>query len=92
VFAFQAWEKPDFKGRSTEVYQEEGFYDINFTATSYIWLPNTTNCCVTFCKNTTKDLGYYCDARRRNEASSGFPRFSLWCGRKDTSMQKRCAQ
>ncbi|KAK4236562.1 hypothetical protein C8A03DRAFT_35531 [Achaetomium macrosporum] len=93
-FAFQAYEKPNMNGNLTQIYTDEGFFDLKFNATSYIWLPNKTDCCVTFCADKKTFLGYWCDTRRRNETEKGkgFARISIWCGRwTNTDMQKKCS-
>ncbi|KAK4153809.1 hypothetical protein C8A00DRAFT_14997 [Chaetomidium leptoderma] len=94
-FALQLWEKHDYKGRATDVLYEEGFYDLKFNATSYIWLPNNTDCCVTFCTSKTDDdPSWWCDIRKKNATDNdvGFQRISIWCGRwSNTKMQKICS-
>jgi hypothetical protein len=84
-FSFQAFEKNYFQGQNTELLKLEGFYDLDFNATSYVWLPNRgeEQCCVTFCASKKKSTGYWCDPRKRNatDNDTGFRRVSLWCGR-----------
>ncbi|KAK3903582.1 hypothetical protein C8A05DRAFT_32685 [Staphylotrichum tortipilum] len=91
-FAFQAYSGANMTGKATPVYRDEGFYDFGFNAVSYIWLPNNTNCCITYCESKTKATGYWCDLRRRNETSEPFPRLSIWCGRgSNTKAQTKCS-
>jgi len=79
-------------GKTTPILWEEGFFDFGFNAVSYIWLPNNTDCCVTFCASKTKSVGWRCDLRRRNETTDPFPRLSIWCGRgSNTQAQTKCS-
>ncbi|CAI4214146.1 unnamed protein product [Parascedosporium putredinis] len=48
TFAFQAWSKKNFQGEVSPIYRTEGLFKFGFEAVSYIWLPNSTACCVTF--------------------------------------------
>ncbi|KAK0744557.1 hypothetical protein B0T21DRAFT_407646 [Apiosordaria backusii] len=92
-FMFQAWKDPEYQGNKTRVYVEEGFYDFPFMAWSYIWYPNNTDCCLTFCASQTNHTptGWWCDHRRRPKTDRSFGRVNIWCGRgSNTSNQKKC--
>ncbi|KAK1835669.1 hypothetical protein QBC39DRAFT_148528 [Podospora conica] len=78
--AFQAFTDPVFEGEATRVIQDEGFHDLNMTSTSYVWSPQDTKCCLTFCDGPTTDVGYWCNPRRRTHASLPFNRVYIWCG------------
>lgn len=78
--AFQAFSGFNYTGEATEIYTGEGFADLGLDAKSYVWIPNTTKCCVSFCQNTTKTTQFWCDERYRPEVSKTFPRVGLLCG------------
>jgi hypothetical protein len=86
-FSFQAFEKVNFQGQKTELLGMEQFYDLGFSARSYVWLPkpDSDNCCVTFCAGKKESTGYRCEPRKRNATEGGkaFTRVQLWCGRGD---------
>ncbi|KAL2018430.1 hypothetical protein VTK56DRAFT_849 [Thermocarpiscus australiensis] len=87
-FAFQGFSEKNFEGNATAILRDEGFHDLGLNAWSYVWLPNNTDCCVTFCANQTTSTGYRCDMWHRNASSSSFSRVSLWCGR-NTNIEAR---
>lgn len=92
-FMLQAWEEPQYTGDKTRVYTEEGFYDFPFMAWSYVWFPNKTDCCLTFCASPTNHTptGWWCDHRRRPKTDKSFGRVNIWCGRgSNTSNQRKC--
>lgn len=78
--AFQAFSDAFYMGEATRVIQDEGFHDLNLTGSSYVWLPDTTACCLTFCTGKAKAVGYWCNPRRRTNASETFDRVYIWCG------------
>ncbi|KAK4245109.1 hypothetical protein C7999DRAFT_16653 [Corynascus novoguineensis] len=94
-FEFRAWSEPNFKGEASEVYREEGFYDLPFNLTSWVWATHKTDCCVSFCLDeNTYGGGYRCDSTRRSKTAGGvgYSRVSLWCGdRNDEEMRMRCS-
>lgn len=95
-FAFQAYSETNFTGALSPVFRLERYYDIDFDAKSYIWLPNgMTECCVTFCANATTPTGWWCDERWRAEGSGIFRRVQIWCGRTDKEIadvkKKECS-
>ncbi|KAH6640134.1 hypothetical protein F5144DRAFT_483788 [Chaetomium tenue] len=94
MFAFQGFSGNDFTGDATEVYLEPGYYDLNISITSYVWVTEKTDCCVTFCKDKKTTGGYKCDSIRRKatQDNESFPRVSLWCGnRLDEKQRVRCS-
>lgn len=48
---------------------------------SYVWKPNNTGCCITFCADEKEPTGWLCDPRKRDKAEVPFPRLYVWCGR-----------
>lgn len=78
-FAFQGFSGVNYTGKATKLFREEGFFDLGIDCLSYVWLPNTTDCCVTFCADQHNAAGYICQARKREQASGPFPRIYIWC-------------
>ncbi|KAJ4288774.1 hypothetical protein N0V88_007310 [Collariella sp. IMI 366227] len=89
--AFQGFSGPDYSGKATPIYFEEGHVDFSFNVTSYIWLPNGPDCCVSFCQSKVKADGYLCDARRQKETKEPFPRLAIWCGKDRTKWRETCS-
>ncbi|KAK3315689.1 hypothetical protein B0H66DRAFT_269289 [Apodospora peruviana] len=93
--AFQGFEEPNYLGGSTPIIREEGFHDFGFNCKSYVWLPNTTDCCVTFCANATAAgaVGWWCNPRYRAGTSTGtgFPRIYIWCGHQHVKDNETCS-
>ena len=81
-YALQVYEKNDFEGKASPIFWDEGFYDLGFDATSWIWVPNGLDACVTFCANKTTRTGYACTDRRKHATDDGksFKRVSVWRG------------
>lgn len=81
-YAFQAFSDYHYNGNATRVYQrpDESWIDLPFPALSYVWFPNNTDCCVTFCVNLTFAGGFWCQDRRQPESSGPFPRIWIGCG------------
>ncbi|KAK0707329.1 hypothetical protein B0H67DRAFT_470030, partial [Lasiosphaeris hirsuta] len=88
--AFQAFSAPSYQGSYTPIIYEEGFHDFGFGAKSYVWLPNGTDCCITFCADKVTAVGWWCNPRYRTNASEPFPRVYVWCGRQDTAANETC--
>ncbi|KAK0640630.1 hypothetical protein B0T16DRAFT_379020, partial [Cercophora newfieldiana] len=88
--AFQAFSQPAYLGTATAVIQEEGFFDIG-QRRSYVWLPDDTGCCVTFCKDKTTATGWWCKARYRTNATGVFSRVYIWCGGIDGVKNGTCS-
>jgi hypothetical protein len=91
-FALQAYEKNDFQGKASSILWEEGFFDLGFDATSWIWIPNGLDACVTFCASETEDTGYRCQPTRKNATTynRSFKRVHIWRGawRKDGTIER----
>ncbi|SPO06413.1 uncharacterized protein DNG_09102 [Cephalotrichum gorgonifer] len=78
--AFQAFSGTNYMGEASGIYNEEGFFDLGFNATSYVWIPNTSDCCVTFCQSEKNTSQFWCKERYRAESSGSFPRLGILCG------------
>jgi hypothetical protein len=89
-FAFQGFSGGNFTGNATGIYQQEGFYNLTEGIWSYVWLPDITGCCVTFCTNMTHATGYWCAERYRILDAEPFGRISIWCGANYT-MNSTCS-
>ncbi|KAK5657926.1 hypothetical protein OQA88_2475 [Cercophora sp. LCS_1] len=89
--AFQGFSEQTYLGNATTIVQEEGFHDFPFPIKSYVWLPDGTNCCVTFCQNKTTSSGWWCDPRYRPTFDGSFPRLSIWCGGNDGKKNVTCS-
>jgi hypothetical protein len=88
--AFQAFSEPHYGGNATKVMQEEGFFDIG-ERRSYVWLPDDTRCCLTFCKDKETSVGWWCATRYRANASDVFSRVYIWCGGNDGVKNETCS-
>ncbi|KAF2185364.1 hypothetical protein K469DRAFT_750482 [Zopfia rhizophila CBS 207.26] len=88
--AFQGFTGTNYTGNATAVIRDEGFLDLPFNCSSYVWLPNGTDCCVTFCNNMTYSGGWWCDERRQPNASGPFPRIWVGCG-EDAHKRHTCS-
>lgn len=85
--AFQGFGEANYLGKPTDIIRTEGFYDFDHDLKSYVWLPNNTDCCVTFCADKETSVGWRCQMRYRakTEDGTGFPRINIWCtGRTQT--------
>ncbi|KAH6843465.1 hypothetical protein B0I37DRAFT_357424 [Chaetomium sp. MPI-CAGE-AT-0009] len=95
MFEFQAWSETNYKGETTPILKEPGFYDLDIDAISYYWVHNKTDCCVTFCKDHEVSTGYLCDPKRQpvTDKQITFRRVSLWCGnRLNTEWHTKCSR
>jgi len=88
--AFQAFSEPQYNGTATAIIQEEGFFDIG-ERRSYVWLPDDTRCCLTFCKDRETSTGWWCATRYRANASDVFSRVYIWCGGNDGVKNETCS-
>lgn len=89
-FAFQGFASPNYTGNATEIYSQTGFIDFPFDLISYVWLPNNTECCITFCRGTENKTGYWCDPRYQEEASGFFDRLMIGCDNEAHPDRARC--
>jgi len=89
--AFQGFSSPSYLGSATRIIKEEGFHDLNISARSYVWLPDGTECCLTFCANRTTATGWWCDPRYRPNPEGSFARVYIWCGGNDGVKNQTCS-
>jgi len=89
--AFQAFASPSYLGTATPIIQAEGFHDLNMSARSYVWLPDGTQCCLTFCADRTTATGWWCDPRYQTSSSAVFGRVYIWCGGNDGTKNETCS-
>ncbi|KAK4446187.1 hypothetical protein QBC34DRAFT_412082 [Podospora aff. communis PSN243] len=89
--AFQAFSAPDYLGSATPIIRALGFHDLNISAQSYVWLPDGTECCLTFCANRTTATGWWCDPRFQPQSSAPFRRVYVWCGGNDGVKNETCS-
>lgn len=94
-YKFQAWEDKLYQGRSTGIMITSGYYDLNISAISYMWVPEKLqpmpDCCITFCTNRTEHGGYWCDEKRQPETTKGpFSRIWMGCG-DDVRQPHKCS-
>ncbi|KAK1749708.1 hypothetical protein QBC47DRAFT_395510 [Echria macrotheca] len=89
--AFQAFSSTSYLGTASPIIQEEGFYDLNILARSYVWLPDGTDCCLTFCTDKTTAAGWWCETRYRPDSSGPFARVYIWCGGNDGVKNVTCS-
>ncbi|KAE9368823.1 hypothetical protein N431DRAFT_561161 [Stipitochalara longipes BDJ] len=91
-FAFQGFTAASYLGNATSIIHSEGGTDFPFELNSYVWLPNTTACCLSFCVNATNAGlgGWWCDERYQPSASAPFGRIFVWCGEPRTQANAVC--
>lgn len=63
-FSFEGYELPNYGGNRTGVIQKVGAAQFDFNCTSYIWQPNDSLCCVTFCA-VHKWGGWWCQPKQQ---------------------------
>jgi len=90
-FAFQGFTQPNFEGEATSIIRERDGSNLNLTAVSYVWRPNESHCCISFC-NSRKDKrpDWVCDERYRKKSSESFKRIFVWCGQERLMENSRC--
>ncbi|KAH6714898.1 hypothetical protein BKA61DRAFT_734246 [Leptodontidium sp. MPI-SDFR-AT-0119] len=90
--AFQGFSETDYQGNATAIIRDEGATNFTFDINSYVWLPNTTACCLSFCTNATQEglIGWRCDARYQKQSSGSFGRIFVWCGLEHTNENAKC--
>lgn len=79
--AFQGFSEYKYEGNATEIVREEGFHDLPFKILSYVWEPNGTKYCITYCYNETKSAGWGCDPRYQPGTDRHFQRVYIWTNR-----------
>lgn len=90
-YAMQGFADVQYQGNATEIYREEGFTDLPYNCSSYVWERGASGCCITFCSNTTYSGGYWCDTRYQPKASLPVARFFIWCDQNITANSKKCS-
>lgn len=91
-FSFQGFAAANYQGNVTSIIHSEGGTNFDFQLNSYVWLPNTTSCCLSFCLNATNagKTGWWCDERYQPKASGPFGRIFVWCGQARTEANAVC--
>jgi len=91
-FAFQPFEKHDYKGQAIQPIKTQGPFHLSFNSSSYVWQPNGTNCCVTFCEGFTWE-GWWCTQRFQPNASGTFDNGIIGCTGDETldTSKTRCS-
>lgn len=93
---FQGFSELNMTGKYTDIVDQEDGEDFKFNIRSYEWVAKNTNCCLSFCKNDTKEgwVGYVCQSRKQPEASDAFSRVFVWCDNNHTEgfATGRCAK
>ncbi|RYO99993.1 hypothetical protein DL766_000346 [Monosporascus sp. MC13-8B] len=77
-FAFQAFDESGYGGRATGLFKAQGHFDLDFNASSYVWQPNGTHCCVTMCRQFTW-VGWWCQPRYQRNSSMPFDNIDIGC-------------
>lgn len=91
LFAFQGFTEPNFEGEATPIIRERDGSNLNLTAVSYVWRPNDSHCCVSFCQSRKdKRPDWICDERYRKKSSESFKRIYIWCGLERLTENSRC--
>ncbi|RYP72011.1 hypothetical protein DL771_004480 [Monosporascus sp. 5C6A] len=91
-FAYQAWDEREYGGRATGLFKTQGHFALDFNASSYVWQPNGTHCCVTMCRQFTW-CGWWCQPRYQPNSSAPFDNIDIVCSGEDTleASEARCA-
>jgi hypothetical protein len=92
-FAFQGFSDPDYGGNATDILSLEDGVNFNFSIASYVWAPQDTGCCLTFCMNATEagNVGWLCGARKQPKSSDRFRRIFVWCGEVHSEKNAVCS-
>lgn len=89
--AFQGFTEPNFSGEATPIIRERDGSNLNITAVSYVWRPNDSHCCISFCQSKNdKRPDWICDERYRKKSSASFKRIYIWCGLERLTENSRC--
>lgn len=93
TFAFQGFSEQEYLGNVTEMYTEERGFNFDFGIASYVWAPQGTGCCVSYCMNATSQgmVGWGCSARKQPKSSDEFRRIFIWCGEKHSQENAICS-
>lgn len=87
-FEFQAFEVPNYEGRATDIFQAQGHFALEFNASSYVWQPNGTRCCVTFCQRAAW-VGWWCQPRYQPRSSGAFDTVYIGCSGEESEASSR---
>ena len=77
-FTFQWFEAARYQGEASDLLRQAGRVELGFNASSYVWEPNGTPCCVTLCQQSVW-VGWWCQARQQPDASSDFDNVDIGC-------------
>ncbi|PNY26148.1 Uncharacterized protein TCAP_03906 [Tolypocladium capitatum] len=93
-FAFQGFSQNEYLGHATAIVHDEGGTDFNFRIHSYVWMPNLTSCCLSFCNNATAagETGWWCNERFQKNSTSTFTRIFVWCGEPHNDAHAKCSR
>lgn len=93
TFAFQGFSDTDYNGNATEIFTEEDGLNFDFGIASYVWAPQNTGCCLTYCMNATDSgmVGWGCTPRKQPKSSDRFRRIFIWCGEKHSEQNAICS-
>lgn len=92
-FAFQGFSQNDYLGDATTIIRDEGGTNFDFDIHSYVWLPNVTVCCLSFCTNATAAgrTGWWCNKRYQKSSTDVFSRIFVWCGGPRDAAHAKCS-
>ncbi|KAG5956104.1 hypothetical protein E4U58_006752 [Claviceps cyperi] len=85
LLAFQAFARPNFGGVSSAIYTGDGtrdfVVDVQFDAHSFVWVPNSHQCCLNLCSNGTRAgrMGFVCGQRKQKVTMRAVARVFVWC-------------
>lgn len=93
TLAFQGFSDTDYLGNATEILTEERGFNFDFGIASYVWAPQGTGCCLTYCMNATDTgmVGWGCQARKQPASSDEFRRIFIWCGKEQSQENAVCS-
>ncbi|POR31035.1 Uncharacterized protein TPAR_08757 [Tolypocladium paradoxum] len=91
-FAFQGFSQNDYLGNATAIIRDEGGTDFDIDIRSYVWMPNVTSCCLSFCNNATAAgmTGWWCDKRYQKNSTNTFTRIFVWCSGPRDNAHAKC--
>ncbi|KAI9896261.1 hypothetical protein N3K66_008433 [Trichothecium roseum] len=92
-FSFQSFSQNEYGGQASNILDQTGGTDFDFLVRSYVWLPESSGCCVSFCLNDTTEglVGWWCDERYQKKTSETYTRSYIWCGLERSKKNARCS-
>ncbi|KAH8666793.1 hypothetical protein BX600DRAFT_511692 [Xylariales sp. PMI_506] len=91
VFSFQAYADKNYGGTASDIFQSIGAFSMGFNASSYIWQPNGSGCCVTFCQ-VKSWVGWWCDPQQQLSVYGRFDNVVIGCvDETEEASDGRCA-